>query len=105
MGNGFEESLRVGGTLDCYALVDGVPMVLDFKTTARVYDNHLIQVAAYRAMLEELGYAVEAAGVVPLPRDRHCAIPMHVESDTGIYLEVFKAARALHEAQYKMTHR
>jgi CRISPR/Cas system-associated exonuclease Cas4 (RecB family) len=99
------ERMRVGGTLDCYAIVDGVRCVVDFKTTARVYDNHRIQVSAYRAMLEEAGEVVEAVCVLPIPRDKRVRVREHIEPDTGLFLRVFEAARALYEVDREMRHR
>jgi hypothetical protein len=63
------EAHRYGGTFDLYAEVDGRRELLDFKTSERVYDSHLIQLAAYRALLEEHGHPVEAVRVVRMSRE------------------------------------
>lgn len=41
--------LAYGGTVDMFAKVNGVNMVLDVKTSRRVYDAHVAQLAAYGA--------------------------------------------------------
>jgi hypothetical protein len=95
------EAHRYGGTFDLYAEVDGRRELLDFKTSERVYDSHLIQLAAYRALLEEHGHPVEAVRVVLMPREPLVIDyePSRVMEDTGREWSVFLAARQLYEAQ------
>lgn len=45
--------LGYGGTLDCFAIVDGRPEVLDFKTSAAVYPEYFVQTAAYARLLAD----------------------------------------------------
>jgi len=47
------EALRYGGTPDGVGLVEGRPMLLDWKTGNRTYPEHLIQLAAYRELLRD----------------------------------------------------
>lgn len=109
------ERMRVGGTVDLLAEVDGRLEVVDFKTSVRVYDSHVVQLAAYRSLLEEHGHRVEAVRVVLLPRDgdevsaqallngRTPSLERErVLEDTSHELKVFEAARALYEAQRVM---
>ena len=58
-----------GGTPDWYGLVDGIPTLLDIKTSAQVYAEHWIQLAAYRLLLQEAGHEVAQVGVLHLPRN------------------------------------
>ena len=60
--------LGFGGTPDWYGLVDGVPTVLDIKTSKRVYPDHFVQAAAYAMLLKEAGHKVEALAVLQSPR-------------------------------------
>lgn len=57
-----------GGTPDWYGLVEGVPTLLDIKTSAQVYPEHWIQLAAYRLLLQEAGHEVAQVGILHLPR-------------------------------------
>ena len=98
------ERMRVGGTVDLFACIDGRRAVIDFKTSVRVYESHVVQLAAYRELLEEQGYQVDEVRVVLLPRE-----PLTLEhegeralEDTRHALDVFRAARALYEAQRVM---
>lgn len=63
------EEYRFGGTVDCYCWIDGVPTILDLKTSARIYETHLIQVAAYRQLVQEAGHPVEAVRILQIGRD------------------------------------
>lgn len=47
------EALLCGGTLDWIGRLDGKLVLGDFKTSSSVYTEHLVQVAAYRAMWNE----------------------------------------------------
>jgi PD-(D/E)XK nuclease superfamily len=63
------EALGVGGTLDAIGMVDGVLTLVDFKTNRRTYLEHVLQLAAYSAMLRETHpeWPIEAAGILHLP--------------------------------------
>jgi hypothetical protein len=52
------EDFSYGGTVDMYALVDGVRTLLDYKTGKGIWPEHVYQVAAYRQLLQENGYPV-----------------------------------------------
>lgn len=62
-------SLRYGyaGTLDLLCELDGVPTIVDLKTSKRVYETHAIQLAAYRLALREVGVYVDDAAVLRVP--------------------------------------
>lgn len=44
---------KFGGTLDLVAKVDGVPSLVDFKTSKAMYPDHVIQLAAYQELWRE----------------------------------------------------
>jgi len=50
---------RYGGTADLVGLLDGVPVVLDYKTGKSVYAETGIQLAAYAELWSEHGYRLE----------------------------------------------
>ena len=60
--------LRYGGTPDCYCILDGEPVLLDFKTGKRIYDEYFVQLAAYARLLQEQGYPVRELRVLRLCR-------------------------------------
>jgi hypothetical protein len=47
------ETHKYGGTIDCYAYVNGQPCIVDFKTSNGLYPDYLIQLSAYKKLLEE----------------------------------------------------
>ncbi len=89
------ETMRCGGTLDLYAQVDGRFTVMDWKSSAKIRNSHLYQVAAYRAMLEESGSGVDEVRVLSFPRTGSTWSERIVE-DTAEYLEVFLSALSLY---------
>lgn len=62
------KKMGYGGTPDWYGTVDGVKTLIDIKTSAGVYTQHWVQLAAYKLALEELGHTVERIAVLHLPR-------------------------------------
>lgn len=63
------ETYKVGGTIDWYGALDGAMTLVDLKTSGRVYDEHIIQVAAYSKLMEESGYKVEAVRILRFSRE------------------------------------
>jgi len=57
------------GTLDLYAKVDGELCVVDYKTSARVYEESFLQNCFYRLALHEQGYQTAGGWIVRLPKD------------------------------------
>jgi hypothetical protein len=47
------EAFRFGGTIDAIGRVGGRVVLPDWKTSARIYSDYLLQVAAYRQLWEE----------------------------------------------------
>ena len=63
------ETFRFGGTLDCYAKIDGELTLLDFKTGKGIYDEYFIQVAGgYLLLLEENSHPVSKIQILNIPR-------------------------------------
>lgn len=57
-----------GGTIDCYAEIDGSPGLIDHKTGKGIYDEMLYQLSAYRQLLEEHGYPVDNCRILRIGR-------------------------------------
>jgi hypothetical protein len=76
----YSRTLKYAGTVDLFCEVDGVACIVDLKTSNQIYDDYLMQLAAYAdARNEELVEQVYRSGwVVRLPKDggpvesRHC---------------------------------
>ena len=85
------EEMRYGGTLDCYAMVDGEPELIDFKTGKAVYDEYFVQTASYRHLLEERGYEVKRIRILRIGRDETEGFEERVITDSRKYFDIFKA--------------
>lgn len=65
----FSDTHRYAGTVDLVARVDGLPMLIDYKTGKAVYAEAHLQNAAYQHALLEMGHEDCAGGlVVRLPK-------------------------------------
>lgn len=84
------ETLKYGGTIDCYCLLDGVPTLLDFKTGKAIYDEYFVQLAAYKNLLEELDLPVEQCRILRIGRDETEGFEERTVTDTRKYFEIFR---------------
>ena len=70
--------LMYGGTIDMIATLDGELTLVDFKTGKNVYNDHVIQVAAYRRLMidqdsyQEGGYPTDAPAII-----------LHISKESG----------------------
>jgi hypothetical protein len=62
------ETHKYGGTVDLVAVIDGVPTLVDIKSSSGIWDEHVYQVAAYEHLLRENGQAVEAVRILRVGR-------------------------------------
>ncbi len=65
------ETHRFGGTFDCVA-ISGTSTIIDWKTSAGIYAEHLLQIAAYGVLWQETHpeQPIESYGLLRLDRDR-----------------------------------
>lgn len=83
------ETMRYGGTVDCYCELDGVPTLLDFKTGKAIYDEYFVQLAAYRNILEEHGYRVDTCKILRIGRDETEGFEERSVTHTDRYFQIF----------------
>lgn len=81
-------SEKFGGTVDFYGSLDGKKVILDFKTSSRVYSSMFLQLAAYAHSIEEQGYEVDGVGIVHVTEK---GTKLHYKSREEIekYINVF----------------
>ena len=97
----FNDELETAGTCDFIGWMDNKLVVLDWKTSKRVYDNYKLQVAVYLYMYEELSgkFMSDGAGIVCF-RDGKI-VEKYMSRDECIELvDVFRAARCLYRWKY-----
>ncbi len=63
------QTLRYGGSIDCYCNLDGKMALLDFKTGKAIYPEMFYQLAAYKGLLDETGALVESTRILRIGRD------------------------------------
>ena len=85
------DSMRYGGTLDCLCEIDGDPELLDFKTGKAIYDDHFVQLSAYRNLAEEAGYKVKRCRILRIGRDETEGCEERTVSDTEKYFQIFQS--------------
>ncbi len=87
------EEHRYGGTIDCYGPVDGLPTLLDFKTSSGIYHEHKIQAAAYWHLLVENGHPVKGIRILRIPRVESEGLEEHVltGAETLLNWKIFQA--------------
>lgn len=69
---------RFGGTVDLYAELDGVPALVDYKTSGGVRLGHVIQVGAYWHLLRQHGHEVKGVRILRLGRSESDHLEEHV---------------------------
>ena len=63
------EKYGYGGTIDCYAELDGKTALIDFKTSNGVWPEMRCQVAAYAELLREHGKEVDECHLLRIDKD------------------------------------
>ena len=91
------ETMQVGGTPDLYAEVNGEKVLIDFKTGKAIYDEHFIQVAAYRMLLEEIGHKVDKAIIVRIGRDETEGFETRTITNFTTHEQIFKHLLVIHK--------
>ena len=89
---------KVGGTPDCYSVLDGVLTLLEFKTFRKIRPESMYQLDAYKKMLEENRHAVEQVKVLRLQHGDNSDFEERTKLDLSKELDVFLACKQLYEA-------
>ena len=87
------EYYQYGGTLDLVArTADERLLLIDFKTSPRIYTGHVIQLSAYNWLLKESGNPVECAFILSIDTGKWHE---HIfeQDDLYMYFEMFKVLR------------
>lgn len=92
------DTLKVGGTCDIYAEVNGKKTVLDIKTSKACYSEQRTQVVAYAAILEENGYKIDECRIIRIGRAENEGFDDILIGGYALHWERFKACLALYRA-------
>ena len=97
------EEHQYGGTADAVARIGDETVLIDFKTSKGVYDAHIIQLAAYKHMIEEcMGYKIDRCIIIKIDKEPetidNTIVPYYID-DSAIEdgWKVFEMALQLNE--------
>lgn len=107
------EQYKFNGTIDCIAEIDGVPLILDWKSGEAkekdcpvIYDEYKYQVAAYVNLYNENKSAQEfinSAIIVSIAKDKvgYITYPMNWDEIYNCFNEVFLPALKIYQYQHR----
>ncbi len=93
------ETMRYGGTPDCYCLLDDIPTLLDFKTGKAIYPEYFYQVSAYARLLEERDKPVDSLRILRIGRDADEGFGEEVVSKRNACWQIFEHLLAIYNLQ------
>lgn len=97
------EEFQYGGTCDIYGVVDGLKELSDLKSGSGVYEDMIVQVAAYHNLLVENGYPVEIVRIINIPRSEdETFMDPEVTAMIPMAFDCFKRALLNHIAYNKI---
>jgi hypothetical protein len=98
------ENYGYGGTPDNFCFLDGVPTLLDYKTSKGIYIEMYYQLAAYENLIvEETGDKPKKAKIIRVGRDEIEGFEESPEIyDLMLYFEVFKNCLGIYNLQKKL---
>jgi len=86
------EKYRYGGTMDNYCLLDGIPTLVDYKTSKAIYSEMFYQLGGYGNLLIENNYQVERHMILRLGRNEEEGFEVKeridLEDETKIFLKL-----------------
>lgn len=90
---------KYGGTIDCYANIDGKKGLIDFKTGKAIYSEMIVQLAAYKNLLIENGYPVENVRIIRMGRTEDEGFDEKVVTDLDNHWDMFKGLLSVYNLQ------
>lgn len=92
---------KYAGTLDCLCKIGSETWIIDFKTSAGIYWNYEVQVAAYKqAVLETLGIEVDKMGILRTNSKHKCGYEFkEVNRPFSEFEQVYKTYLSLHDGK------
>ena len=91
-----------GGTVDLYCKLDGVPTLIDFKTSKGIFDEMLYQVGAYRQLLMEHNYPVKNTRILRIGRTEDEGFEERHLPNPEVYWQIFEHALRIYQLRKKV---
>ena len=98
---GFVSELhQYGGTIDCYAVLNGKPTLLDFKTSSGIWPEMLHQVAGgYLQLLQEASCEVAQIRILRIGRSEDEGFEDRMITNWNLHWGIFEAALKIYNYQ------
>ena len=93
------EEFGYGGTVDFYCKINGKFNLVDFKTGKAIYNEHIIQLAAYRQLLVENGYPVQEVRILRIGRTEEEGFEERKETNLLNHWLLFSHLLEVHKLQ------
>lgn len=90
---------KIAGKLDAIAIVDGIPSIVDFKTSGQLSASYILQCAGYDLMLSEMGFKVRQYIILRVPKDGAPAETLTISDpkEMAFAMETFLHQREAHK--------
>ena len=90
---------KVAGTLDtvAFVLANDKPLLLDYKTSKKVYVEHKLQLTAYAKLMQEMCGVLPDRAVVRVPKDGSGIEMTAIEDDPEELWRVFLCLRSIYD--------
>ncbi len=90
------EKYKFGGMPDYVGLINGTPTILDFKTGSGIFEEHLIQVAAYKMLIEGHSISIESLRILNIGRDESESFEERFVGNPDKYEQIFLHCLAIY---------
>jgi len=91
------EEHEFGGRLDSLASINGIPTLVDFKTSSQISEDYFIQTAGYHLALKEMGVDFWQRLILRVPKDgkefEALIVPTPIDLDTKAFLALREIQR------------
>ena len=91
------EVYRYGGTPDFLGFVNGELTLMDFKTSAAIYNDYYYQIASYRQLEKEAGYNVETAEILRFSKGNNVEFEDRLIKQFNYEFELFTHCLAIYQ--------
>lgn len=99
------ETHQFGGTPDVYGVINGKKVLIDIKTGSGLYPDYLLQVTAYKMLLNEHGHQVDKAILLRVGREESEGFETKELTHFEPYERIFKNLLEIKELKTKVNWR
>lgn len=97
------EVYQYGGQIDIYGEINGELEIVDLKTGNGIYSEHIVQVSAYKVLLEEAGHRVDRLRILNIPRTEDESFAEKKIDNWQTGFEIFKRCLEIYRLKKELT--